>query len=237
MNPPSEAVVSPDVFRETADRVEQVLGLEGRPRAIVIHEKHGRCHAHVVWSRIDTDEMKATNLSFYKRKLNLLSKELYLENGWELPEGYRNNGWKNPLNFSLADWQQGKRLDLDPREVKQVFQSAWKQSDDIASFRNALEQNGFFLAKGDPHRQKRPFDSFIWEEEKHNFGIDAGEQIATRGAATRPRLGVELTAKLDLKPDADGREWRSASGELGYRTHLADCTKCPFLYSSSSFTY
>jgi hypothetical protein len=66
-----------------------------------------------------------------------------------LPDGHKTNGWKNPLNFTLAEWQQAKRLDLDPREIKQVFREAWAQSDNLASFRNALEEHGYYVAKGD----------------------------------------------------------------------------------------
>lgn len=101
------------------------------------------------WSRIDPEAMKAVNLPFFKTRLNELSKELYLEHGWPLPDGHKENGWKNPLNFTLAEWQQAKRLDLDPREVKQVFQQAWKQADGLPAFRNALEEKGYYVAQGD----------------------------------------------------------------------------------------
>ena len=77
--------------------------------------------------------MKAINLPHYKNRLNALSKELYLENGWELPNGHCENGWANPLNFTLAEWQQAKRLDLDPREIKQLFQAAWRSSTSFAT--------------------------------------------------------------------------------------------------------
>lgn len=149
LNPPRDAEVSLDDLIEAADRAEEALGLTGQPRALVIHEKQGRRHAHVVWSRIDADQMKAINMPHYKNRLNALSRELYLEHGWELPEGHRTNGWKNPLNFTLAEWQQAKRLDLDPRELKQLFQDAWRQSDSLPAFRAALEERGYYLAKGD----------------------------------------------------------------------------------------
>lgn len=93
--------------------------------------------------------MKAVNLPFFKIRLNSLSKELFLEHGWTLPDGYRENGWKNPLNFTLAEWQQAKRIDLDPREIKQVFRDAWERSDNLPSFKAALEDRGYFLARGD----------------------------------------------------------------------------------------
>jgi hypothetical protein len=149
LNPPKGVNLELDEFVRAADRAEEALGLKGQQRAIVIHEKEGRRHAHVVWSRIDTERMKAINLPHFKLKLNSLSRELFLEHGWELPKGYRTNDWKNPLNFTLDEWQQAKRRDLDPREIKQALNEAWQQSDNLPSFRHALEERGYFLAKGD----------------------------------------------------------------------------------------
>ncbi|QCI63957.1 relaxase/mobilization nuclease domain-containing protein [Phreatobacter stygius] len=149
LNPPKDASASLDDLVVAADRAEAALGLTGQPRALIIHEKAGRRHAHAVWGRIDPTEMRAINLPFFKRKLNALSRELYLENEWDLPDGYKTNGWRHPLTLSLAECQQAKRFDLDPREVKQVFRQAWDRSDGLAGFRNALEESGYYLAKGD----------------------------------------------------------------------------------------
>ncbi len=149
LNPPKDADASVDDLTDAANRAEAALGLDGQPRAIVIHEKNGRRHAHVVWSRIDASEMKAVNLPYFKKRLATLSKELYLDHGWVLPEGHRESGWKNPLNFTLAEWQQAKRHDLDPREIKQQFRDAWEQSDGPSAFKNALEERGYYLARGD----------------------------------------------------------------------------------------
>lgn len=149
LSPPKDANASVDDLRDAMTRAEKVLGLEGQPCALVVHEKNGRRHAHAVWSRIDADTMKAINLPFFKKRLNALSKELYLEHGWSLPDGHKTNGWKNPLNFTLAEWQKAKRLDLDPREIKQIFRDAWDRSDSLPGFKAALEEHGYYLAKGD----------------------------------------------------------------------------------------
>lgn len=149
MNPPKDAEVSRQDFVATADRAEEALGLEGRKRIIVFHEKEGRLHAHVVWSRIDEETMKAVNLPHFKNKLRSLSKELFLEHGWDLPEGHRIDGWKNPLNFTLGEFQQAKEAGLDPRELKQLFRSAYDRSDGLSGFRHALEEHGYYLARGD----------------------------------------------------------------------------------------
>ncbi|MEO1474326.1 MAG: relaxase/mobilization nuclease domain-containing protein, partial [Pseudomonadota bacterium] len=149
LSPPQEHVGSEKEFLEAVDRAEDKLGLTGQPRAVIIHEKEGRRHAHVVWSRIDGDQLKAINLPHFKRKLTDLSKDLYLDHGWKLPDGLTVGGGKSPLNFTLAEWQQAKRQGRDPREIKQLFIEAWLRSDSGRALGTALEERGFFLARGD----------------------------------------------------------------------------------------
>ncbi|MDF2365643.1 relaxase/mobilization nuclease domain-containing protein [Sneathiella sp.] len=149
LNPPGDAVTNEAMFEKTADAIERKLGLEGQPRAIVFHDKDGRRHAHVVWSRIDSERMRAINLPHYKRKLKDVSRELFLEHGWTMPRGLVKTRERDPLNFSHAEWQQAKRVKLDPRHIKQIFQDCWKRSDSKAAFMHALEENGFTLARGD----------------------------------------------------------------------------------------
>lgn len=149
LNPPKDADVSEQAFERAVDAAEKALGLEGQPRAIVYHEKEGRRHAHVVWSRIDAQEMRAINLAHFKNKLTALSRDLYLEHGWRLPDGLRPDGQRNPLNFSLEEWQRAKRQGLDPREIKHAFRDAWNRADGQQAFAHALAEYGYFLARGD----------------------------------------------------------------------------------------
>lgn len=149
LSPPAQANVSAQEYRETIDRIEKRLGLGGQPRAVVFHEKEGRRHAHCVWSRIDADTMTAKQLSFFKTKLMAVSRELYLEHGWEMPRGIAKMGERNPLNFTLAEWQQAKRKGTDPRELRHAVQTSWKQSDNARALAQSLEEKGLFLAKGD----------------------------------------------------------------------------------------
>lgn len=148
LSPPEGASVPVEVFLETVDRIEKRLGLEGQPRAVVFHEKEGRRHAHAR-SRIDADTMTARQMSFFKTKLMGVSRDLYLEHGWKMPRGLENAGERNPTNFSLAEWQQAKRQGIDPRWIKSTLQDCWQRSDSRAGFAQALQERGFFLAKGD----------------------------------------------------------------------------------------
>ncbi|MEM9783050.1 MAG: hypothetical protein AAF899_11275 [Pseudomonadota bacterium] len=66
LNPPADQTVSVTEFEAAIDRVEKTLGFVSQPQAIVFHEKEGRRHARVVWSRIDTENMKAISLPFFE---------------------------------------------------------------------------------------------------------------------------------------------------------------------------
>lgn len=149
LNPPEDIVVSDDVFREAADRVAEKLGLNNQPRVMVVHEKQGRRHAHVVFSRIDPNEMKAITLPHYKLKMRDIARDLHLDHGWDLPDGLKTYGQGNPMNFTLDQWQQAQRQGSDPREIKQLFREAWERSDTLNAFKHALEDQGMYLAKGD----------------------------------------------------------------------------------------
>lgn len=149
LNPPVGAYVETEVFERVADQIAQKLGLSHQPRAIVFHEKDGRRHAHVVWSRIDVEKMLSINLPHYKSKLRDISRDVFLEQGWDMPRGLMHSRLRDPLSFSREEWQQAKRASLDPREIKAALRQCWQISDSRASLEQALRERGFWLAKGD----------------------------------------------------------------------------------------
>lgn len=195
LSPPETEIVPVDVFEKAIEKIETKIGLAGQPRAIVFHEKEGRRHAHCVWSRIDTDTMTAINLSYFKIKLRDISRELYLEHNWQMPKGLMNAAERDPLNFTLAEWQQAKRIKQDPRVIKQIFQSCWNRSDSVSGFKAALGERGFFLAKGD----KRGHVAVDWRGEVYAIsrwiGVKAKE-VRARLGGDQTLAGVEETTAL-----------------------------------------
>ncbi len=149
LNPPEKQQVSVDVFENTIDRIEKKNNLHEHPRVVVFHEKEGRRHAHAVWSRIDADTMTAKNLSHYKLKMRDISREVYLEQGWKMPKGLMNSKDRDPRNFSLAEWQQAKRMGVRAQDIKSMMQECWAVSDSKTAFQQVLKERGFQLAKGD----------------------------------------------------------------------------------------
>lgn len=204
LNPPQAETPSVEAFERAATQIETELGLEGQPRAIVFHEKEGRRHAHVVWSKIDGTEMKAINLSFYKRKLTEISRQLYLEQGWRMPEGLKDKRNRDPLTFTLEEWQQAKRAKHDPKEMKALIRECWVNSDDRRSFEAALRRKGFWLASG----ERRGFVAIDWRGEVYSLSRMTGAKIKDlkarlgdpeglpKAEEIKASIADQLTAKL-----------------------------------------
>lgn len=149
LSPPETANVPVSAFENAIDRIEEKLSLIGHPRVIVFHEKQGRRHAHCVWSRIDANTMIAVRMSHDRHKLADISRQLYMEHGWRMPEGLIDPELRNPLNFDRKEWFQAKRVGKDPRDIKNVLQQCWAASDSGRAFHSALEARGYWLAQGD----------------------------------------------------------------------------------------
>jgi hypothetical protein len=157
------------------------LSLTGQPRAIVFHEKEGRRHAHVVWSRIDAEAMKAINLPHFKLKLREVSKELYRAHGWRMPRGLIDSRARDPLNFTRQEWQQARRTGQDPKALKALFQECWAASRTREELTQALKARGFVLARGD----QRAFVALDWRGEVYALS----RLVGLRTKEVNERLG------------------------------------------------
>lgn len=181
LNPPKDKNIATEDFEAAIERVEAKLGLNGQPRAIVFHEKEGRRHAHAVWSRIDTENMKAVQLSHSKLKLMDVSRELHRQHGWKMPRGLLERSERDPRNFTLEEWQQAKRNGVDPRDIKTHIQDAWAMSDSKSALKHALEERGYRLARGD----KRGYVAIDYRGEAYSVPKYAG--VKTKDV--RARIG------------------------------------------------
>lgn len=195
LNPPQDAKPGEADFEAAIDLVEKKLGLAGQPRAVVIHEKQGRVHAHCVWSRIDGETLTARPLDFYRNRLQDCARELYLRHGWDMPRGLLDTAKRNPNNFSLAEWQQAKRLGADPRWLKEVVRDCWARSDSKPAFERSLSEHAIFLARGD----RRGFVIVDHTGEVHSLSRALGMKQKDLGA----RLGdpAALRSVDDAKAD------------------------------------
>lgn len=227
LSPPEQERVPPAIFERAIDTIEQRLGLGGQPRAIVFHEKEGRRHAHCVWSRIDAETMTARPMSFFKNRLTELSRGLYLEHGWKMPDGIRDSAKRDPTNFSLAEHQQAKRQGNDPRWLKQSVQECWAMSDDRKALSRALEDRGFFLAKGDKrgfvvldhqgevYSLPKMLDLKTKEVRERIGGKDGGDDLPSV-ATTQATIGKRMTPAIRRHVEESRTRFQKRSATLAH---------------------
>lgn len=165
LSPPVQERAEVGLFESVANRILERMGLQDQPHALVFHEKEGRRHAHLVVSRIDAEHGRVVPLPHFKRKLFELSKEVYLDQGWDLPKGFIDQRDRDPLNYDLVTYQQAKREGLDPAQIKLMAKEAWAITEDMdqAAFAKELEKRGLYLAKGD----RRGHVAVTWRGEVH----------------------------------------------------------------------
>ena len=135
-------------------RTEDSLGLSDQPRAVVFHVKHGREHCHVVWSRIDTEKMKAVQLSHDHQKLRAVAQEYARDHNLTLPPGMRNNRGKDRYadrdkQEDLGDKQREERTGVSKPQRQREIAEAWHGSDSGQAFIRALEERCYYVARGD----------------------------------------------------------------------------------------
>jgi methionine salvage enolase-phosphatase E1 len=210
LNPPDYADVPVEDFETAIDKIEKELKLTGQPRAIVFHEKNGRRHCHCVWSRIHYDEkLKAINMAHFKTKLSVIAKALYQEHGWELPRGFKKDTETEADNYRRAEWQQAERLKEDPAALKEFFQTAWAQSDNTKAFAAALQEYGYFLARGD----RRGYVAVDYQGETYSLS----RWLGVKTNALKEKLGDKAAL-----PSADqARSYAESRMDENLKTHLA----------------
>jgi hypothetical protein len=150
-------------YLDLLERTERSLKLVGQPRAVVFHEKRDkdgvlREHCHAVWSRIDTDKMKAVQISHDRLKLRTVAQEFARDHGLELPDGMKPGNSrdsrkdrynKRAAQENLGEKQQQERTGITKAERRADIASCWTGTTNGSAFVHALESKGYFLARGD----------------------------------------------------------------------------------------
>lgn len=127
--------MSPDDWQRAADILEQHLGFEGQKRAIVLHEKKGRIHGHIVWERYDHETGILKNDGQNYKKHDQARAEIERELGHEITAQQRDRT-KEP-------------------DHKQELTKLWNDTRDGRSFVKEAEKSGYQIAYSDDRRPWR----------------------------------------------------------------------------------
>lgn len=138
-------------YKNIITQVEQRLNLTGQPRAIFYHTKNGRRHAHVVWSRIDIDDMKAIHISHDRLKLKTLSKqltkEIFQDNELKNVGEFDFNQANKSMNYS--EKSQAEETGITPAERRELITKLYNKAENPRGFKNFLLKEGYYLTLGD----------------------------------------------------------------------------------------
>jgi hypothetical protein len=148
-------------------KAEEALGLDGQPRAVVMHRFEGKEHIHVAWSRVDLETHTLKNDSFTNLKLCNAARDIELDLGLlKLPDIHRGHERARQLTAELTGEQNQQQRKPKEREkeiqrfteeeghhskneLKRAIASAWHQSGSGEEFRELLTRQGYELVRGD----------------------------------------------------------------------------------------
>ena len=151
INPASP--LSREQYMAAIDHIEGKLGLTGQPRAVVFHVKNGREHCHVVWSRIDLDNMRAIGLSHDRMKLRTCARELAHAYGLTLPPGLAEDRgdarFEKNRDVTFAEKAMAEASGITPEQRRSTITALYRSSDNAETFRAGLERAGYVLAQGE----------------------------------------------------------------------------------------
>jgi hypothetical protein len=177
INPRADEKLTPQQWQQAVDTLEKNLGLTGQPRFVIEHEKEGRTHRHVVWSRIDTERMVAIpdslTAAIHERTSRELEISFDLERGRSIlvPDREFDRPDRRPKKHETIRALDGG---LDPQTVKAEVSALWRSADNAQSFKAALEERGYILARGD----RRDFVIIDPVGDDHSLARRAGVKAA-----------------------------------------------------------
>lgn len=131
-------------WEQAADILGKHLGYDGQRRTIVMHEKKGRIHAHIVWERYDHERgvLKPDSFNFAAQ-----------------------DKARQQMEHLFGHKVTPKRNKHRP-ELKKELTDVWNKTASGKDFINAVHERGFILAQGTP---RHPF--MVVDKEARSFDL------------------------------------------------------------------
>jgi hypothetical protein len=153
LNPREGEELTAEQWDEAVNTLEKHLGLEGHARFVVEHQKHGRTHRHVIWSRIDVASMTAVrmddNYEKHETVARALEKKFDLERGCSVLGRTLASGPRPSRRPKTWESFRGQKSGIDPWKMKQAITELYRASKTGAEFAALLNEQGYKLVRGD----------------------------------------------------------------------------------------
>ena len=209
INTRADELLTGEQWSVAADTLERQLGLHDQPRIVVEHQKDGRTHRHIVWSRIDADSMKAISDSLTYAKHELAARAVEATFGHApVPSVLVKDRETLRPERNLRDWESLRAGDsgIDPKAIKAELTELWRSADSGSAFAHALAERGYILVRGD----RRDFCIIDAAGDDHSL---ARRLSGVKAAEVRDRL-ADLD-RASLPSVEEGRALARARQETG----------------------
>jgi hypothetical protein len=143
INPEPGYEMSADQWQRSVDVLAEKLGFDEQPRAVVLHEKDGRTHAHVVFQRTDIERGVLLSDSFTRYKHMEASRQLERELGHR-----RTPEKKRERVYTQEEARKAANDRKTPRKVKREVTQIYQGASDPEDFRQQLQKRGYDIATG-----------------------------------------------------------------------------------------
>ncbi len=205
-------------WRQAVDTLENHLGLAGHQRVVVEHEKEGRVHRHVIWNRVDVDNLRVRDIggNYYTHERVARDLEIKLDlqrtaslHGERRPEG------RPERAPELWEQRAAERSGIDPQQIKAELTDLWRKTDSGKAFAAAIEERGYILVQG----ERRAFCIVDQSGDVHSLARriegakakDVRERFADIDAGMLPTVDEARARQREQYPDREkAREaWES----------------------------
>lgn len=214
-------------YMAAIDHIEGKLALTGQPRAVVFHEKNGREHCHVVWSRIDASRLRAVPMSHDRMKLRTCARELAHAYGLPLPLGLAEDRgdarFEKTRDVTFAEKAMAEASGITPEQRRSAITGLFRASDSAEAFRSGLERAGYVLAQGERrayvvvdraghvHALARQIDGARTKDVKARLAALPAENLPTVEAARAEQVARQRAVDERLREKARQRGAKSAA--------------------------
>lgn len=153
INPSHDETLTPKQWTQAVNLLEQQLKLDGQPRTVILHEKKGREHVHVVWQRTDIDREIVIDDGWNYVAHEEASRKIEQEFGLEVTKGVHTRDRETEDRPDRADkqaeHQKAERGGFDLKDFKAEILQAFVEAEHGRAFTKKLEEMGCYLARGD----------------------------------------------------------------------------------------
>ena len=142
--------LSAEHWREAFDRTAEAFGMEQHQAAIVLHhQQDGTTHAHFVFNRVHPETLKAADLWQSKKKCMTLARDLERDWGLRQLDSRNHHPSRDYSREGQPETEQARRQGQNVHDIREHVRHLWAHSANGQEFADALEAEGYQLARGD----------------------------------------------------------------------------------------